>query len=99
MSDKEPSPTTKNIVSLQDVRFSVWAQFLQGSLASCGAVTVSNPFELIKTRLQIQGELMKSGVYVKAYRGMFHAISETVKREGFGVKGLQKVWMKEDEGG
>lgn len=75
----------------KEVRFELWAQFLQGSLASCGAVTVSNPFEVIKTRLQIQGELMKSGVYVKAYRGMTHAIMETIKREGLGVRGLQKV--------
>lgn len=86
MGDKPQTSTKK-----QEARFKLWAQFLQGSIASCGAVTVSNPFEVIKTRLQIQGELMKAGVYVKAYKGMFHAITETVKREGFGVKGLQKV--------
>lgn len=72
-------------------QFKLWAQFMQGSLASCGAVTVSNPFDLVKTRLQIQGELMRSGVYVKAYRGMFHVLLETVKREGLGIRGLQKV--------
>jgi solute carrier family 25 protein 34/35 len=33
------------------------------ALASCGAVTVSNPMEVIKTRLQLQGELQKRGVY------------------------------------
>jgi solute carrier family 25 protein 34/35 len=71
--------------------FTLLAQFLQGSLASCGAVTVSNPFELIKTRLQIQGELKRQGVYVPAYRGMLHAMLETLKREGIGITGLQKV--------
>lgn len=30
------------------------------SLACCGAVTVSNPFELIKTRLQLQGYPLES---------------------------------------
>lgn len=73
--------------------FTLFAQFLQGSLASCGAVTVSNPFELIKTRLQIQGELKRQGVYVPAYRGMLHAMVETIKREGLGVTGLQKVQL------
>ncbi|KAJ1949933.1 Mitochondrial oxaloacetate carrier protein, partial [Dispira parvispora] len=30
--------------------------FLAGGLAACGAVTFTNPWEVVKTRLQLQGE-------------------------------------------
>lgn len=33
--------------------------FSIGALAACGAVTFTNPFEVIKTRMQLQGELQK----------------------------------------
>jgi hypothetical protein len=41
----------------------LWKQSDQfaGALACCGAVTVSNPMEVVKTRLQLQGELQKAG--------------------------------------
>ncbi|KAI8824967.1 mitochondrial carrier domain-containing protein [Fimicolochytrium jonesii] len=32
-------------------------QFTCGALAACGAVTFTNPWEVVKTRLQLQGEL------------------------------------------
>jgi len=63
-------------------------QFLMGSIASCSAVTVSNPFEVVKTRLQLQGELQRQGVYVKSYRGMFHGLYMIFLNEG--IRGLQK---------
>lgn len=31
--------------------------FIAGGLAACGAVTFTNPIELVKTRMQLQGEL------------------------------------------
>lgn len=31
--------------------------FTAGALAACGAVTFTNPMEVVKTRLQLQGEL------------------------------------------
>jgi hypothetical protein len=34
--------------------------FIIGSLAACGAVTFTNPFEIVKTRLQLQGESLLS---------------------------------------
>jgi len=68
--------------------FSLPLQFLMGGLASCCAVTISNPFEVVKTRLQLQGELQKQGVYTKTYKGMFHAFGVIARHEG--LRGIQK---------
>jgi len=68
--------------------FSLPLQFIMGGLASCGAVTISNPFEVVKSRLQLQGELQKTGLYTKSYNGMFHAFQVIAKTEG--IRGIQK---------
>lgn len=36
-------------------------QFLSGSVAACGAVTVTNPFDMLKTRRQLYNELGSAG--------------------------------------
>uniref|UniRef100_T1ISE8 Solute carrier family 25 member 35 n=1 Tax=Strigamia maritima TaxID=126957 RepID=T1ISE8_STRMM len=48
-------------------------EFLFGGLAASGAVLFSNPAEVIKTRMQLQGELQKKGLYTKHYKNVFHA--------------------------
>jgi solute carrier family 25 protein 34/35 len=63
-------------------------EFVLGALASCGAVTVSNPMEVIKTRFQLQGELQKRGIYVVQYRNLSHAFLTIARNEG--IRGLQK---------
>lgn len=60
-------------ISIDNRQRSLKTQFVLGALASCGAVTVSNPMEVVKTRLQLQGELQKAGIYEKQYRGLTHA--------------------------
>lgn len=54
----------------------------EGALASIGATFFSNPFEVIKTRLQLQGELKKRGEYVVQYKGMFHGMAKVAREEG-----------------
>lgn len=44
--------------------------FLAGCLASCGAVAVTNPVDVIRTRLELQGELARGGTQL--YRGAIH---------------------------
>eukprot|EP00743_Colponemidia_sp_Colp-15_P008754 GILK01009542.1.p1 GENE.GILK01009542.1~~GILK01009542.1.p1 ORF type:complete len:309 (-),score=35.72 GILK01009542.1:159-1085(-) len=58
--------------------------FLAGAFAPVPAVLATNPIEVCKTRLQIQGQ---SGVQV-AYRGSFHALTSIVENEG--IFALQK---------
>jgi solute carrier family 25, member 34/35 len=57
--------------------------FIAGGLAACGAVTATHPFETVKIRLQLQGELQSADVAVKKYKGVFHGVGVIVKNEGF----------------
>ncbi|KAJ2081171.1 Mitochondrial oxaloacetate carrier protein, partial [Coemansia sp. S100] len=68
---------------------SIMFTWFAGSLASCGAVTFTNPFEVVKTRLQLQGELAKSTPnMVKPYHNVAQAFWVIGKNEG--LRGLQK---------
>lgn len=43
---------------------------------------------MIKTRLQLQGELAKRGTYTEKYRGTIHGFIQVAKHDG--IRGLQK---------
>ncbi|KAL8705691.1 MAG: hypothetical protein Q9201_001211 [Fulgogasparrea decipioides] len=60
--------------------------FIAGGIAACGAVTVTHPFETVKIRLQLQGELQSKQEAPRLYRGVFHGVSVIFKNEG--PKGL-----------
>ncbi|EPS42401.1 hypothetical protein H072_3568 [Dactylellina haptotyla CBS 200.50] len=62
--------------------------FIAGGLAACGAVTVTNPFEVVKTRLQLQGELAARSEVKKVYTGIFQALGLIYRTEG--LRGTQK---------
>lgn len=47
---------------------------------------MSNPFEVAKTRLQLQGELAKDGV--KVYNNALDVLAKTWRNEG--LRGLQR---------
>jgi solute carrier family 25 protein 34/35 len=50
-------------------------------------VTVSNPAEVAKTRMQLQGELAKGGSQ-KIYKGPLDVFAKTWRNEG--IRGLQR---------
>ncbi|KAI9849561.1 MAG: Mitochondrial oxaloacetate carrier protein [Thelocarpon superellum] len=56
--------------------------FIAGGVAACGAVTVSHPFETVKIRLQLQGELQSSAEAPRMYRGVFHGVRVIFLNEG-----------------
>ncbi|KAG9012933.1 Mitochondrial oxaloacetate carrier protein [Tulasnella sp. JGI-2019a] len=62
--------------------------FIFGGLAGCTAVTVSNPFEVAKVRLQLQGELTKAGEFTKVYKNAGDVLAKTWKHEG--IRGVQR---------
>ncbi|KAF9914726.1 Mitochondrial oxaloacetate carrier protein [Lobosporangium transversale] len=63
--------------------------FLAGGIAACGAVTITNPAEVIKTRLQLQGELMRQAPgTTKIYTNFAQAFVHIAKYEG--IRGLQR---------
>lgn len=63
-------------------------EFLLGGLAACGAGFFSNPLEVVKTRLQLQGELMARGMYTVRYKNVFHAFYAVAAADG--ISALQK---------
>ena len=65
-----------------------YSNFLLAGIGSIGATVFTNPLEVIKTRLQLQGELSKQGTYAKDYRGFLHAFYQVAKHDG--LRGLQK---------
>ncbi|KAF9934023.1 Mitochondrial oxaloacetate carrier protein [Mortierella alpina] len=63
--------------------------FLAGGIAACGAVTITNPAEVIKTRLQLQGELMRQAPgSTRIYTNFAQAFVHIGKHEG--IRGLQR---------
>ncbi len=53
-------------------------KFVFGGLSGCGATLIVQPLDLIKTRLQLSGELGGA----KAHRSTVHAIANVVRAEG-----------------
>ncbi|KAJ7999457.1 hypothetical protein DPEC_G00194630 [Dallia pectoralis] len=62
--------------------------FAMGALACCGACVFTNPLEVVKTRLQLQGELRARGSYQRHYRGVIQALCVVGRTDG--LRGLQK---------
>ncbi|XP_050178328.1 solute carrier family 25 member 34 isoform X1 [Myiozetetes cayanensis] len=59
-----------------------------GATAGCLACFLTNPLEVVKTRLQLQGELQAPGTYPRPYRGVLRAVGAVCRADGLG--GLQK---------
>ncbi|PLW15081.1 hypothetical protein PCANC_13068 [Puccinia coronata f. sp. avenae] len=68
--------------------------FVSGVLSACVAVTFTNPMEVAKTRLQLDGELMSKGS-PKTYTNPIDVLRKIVRNEGFRAcqKGLGAAYM------
>ncbi|KAK3838041.1 MAG: mitochondrial carrier domain-containing protein [Linnemannia gamsii] len=63
--------------------------FIAGGMAACGAVTITNPAEVIKTRLQLQGELTRQVPGSKRiYTNFGQAMAHILRYEG--IRGVQR---------
>ncbi|XP_968348.2 solute carrier family 25 member 35 [Tribolium castaneum] len=62
--------------------------FAIGGLAAAGASIFSNPFDMLKTRMQLQGELRARGQHTVHYKNVLHAAYVVAKTEG--IRGLQR---------
>ncbi|WWD20781.1 hypothetical protein CI109_105258 [Kwoniella shandongensis] len=79
-------PTPAKVVQAP---LNLWESFMCGGLAGCGAVTISNIPETMKTRLQLQGELQRHNPSApKVYNNVFDVFRKTWKHEG--IRGLQR---------
>lgn len=63
-------------------------EFVIAGAAACCAGVFTNPLEVVKTRLQLQGELQSRGVYTVHYKNAFHAFYVISKADG--ILALQK---------
>lgn len=68
-------------------RRSLLVEWMLAGSATMGACLVSNPFDMIKTRMQIQGELARLDPSQKLYRNPLQAFAHIARAEG--VRGLQ----------
>lgn len=71
--------------------------FVVGGLAGVGAGFFSNPFDVVKTRMQLQGELRAKGQHAVHYKNIPHAMYAIVKHDGFSAlqKGLvPALWFQ-----
>ena len=62
--------------------------FLAGGIATTGACFFTNPLEVVKTRMQLQGELQRRGQTKIQFRNPFQAFILISKSEG--IRGIQK---------
>ncbi|KAK4876383.1 hypothetical protein RN001_012805 [Aquatica leii] len=70
--------TTKNLSSRKEFKM----DFVIGGLAAVGSGFFTNPLELVKTRMQIQGELAARGQYSVQYKNFFNAGLVIAKHDG-----------------
>ncbi|XP_069502303.1 solute carrier family 25 member 35-like [Ambystoma mexicanum] len=59
-----------------------WMDFILSGLAGCAACLFSNPLEVVKTRMQLQGELCARGTYSTHYRNAFQAMYAIARKDG-----------------
>lgn len=72
-------------------------EILVGGFAAVTAGIFTNPLEVLKIRMQLQGELKKKGHHAIHYKNIFHASYVIVKNEGVAslLKGLvPALWVQ-----
>jgi solute carrier family 25 protein 34/35 len=72
-------------------------EFVLGGLAAVIANVFTNPLDVVKIRMQLQGELKARGQYTVHYRNVFHAGYAIAKSEGLVAlqKGLvPSIWQQ-----
>ena len=57
-------------------------EFVLGGVAACGAGFFTNPLEVAKTRMQLQGELKARGKYAVHYKNVVHAFYTIARVDG-----------------
>lgn len=63
-------------------------EFIIGGMAAASAGFFTNPLEVLKIRMQLQGELKAKGQHVVYYKNVFHAAYVVAANDG--LVALQK---------
>ncbi|KAJ1577483.1 hypothetical protein NDA11_002221 [Ustilago hordei] len=84
-------------IAAKPAKISTVEGFMTGALAAMTAVTITNPMEVCKTRMQLQGELMSSAPRLvsgqersgaRLYKSSLDCFTKTIKWEG--IRGVQR---------
>eukprot|EP00039_Didymoeca_costata_P031051 m.32894 g.32894 ORF g.32894 m.32894 type:complete len:319 (-) comp8464_c0_seq2:18-974(-) len=78
---------SKDVASKKKKR-GVFTDFVLAGSATSAAVIFTNPMEVVKTRMQMQGELQTGSKAGRHYRNVFHCFYETCRTEG--LRGIQR---------
>lgn len=65
-----------------DLQAAKTQEFFLGGTAAMMACVFTNPLEVVKTRMQLQGELAQRGTYKTHYRNFFHAFVTVARNDG-----------------
>lgn len=89
MATKPPSERTRTLTLPERL-------LLAGVSNSCGA-SVTNPIDVIKVRLQLQGELAAAGSGPREYRSVLGGLAHIVRQEGLGglFRGVAPAVLRE----
>ncbi|KAH9425228.1 hypothetical protein DERP_014665 [Dermatophagoides pteronyssinus] len=60
-----------------------WDELMLGGVGAAVAGFFTNPLDVIKTRIQLQGELQARGHYQVHYRNVFHGFYQMARNESF----------------
>jgi len=63
-------------------------EYVCGAMSGTAACVFTNPLDVVKTRLQLQGELQARGQHVVHYRNTLHAFYTIARNDG--ILALQK---------
>ncbi|KAJ3056776.1 Mitochondrial oxaloacetate carrier protein [Rhizophlyctis rosea] len=95
-----PASVAPTVIPVQNTLAQHARAFVLGALAACGAVTFTNPWEVVKTRLQLQGELESKAKLAAStsttplptrphpYNNAFSGLLTIFRNEG--IRGVQK---------
>ncbi len=80
-----------------DSKAPAWHGFAFSSMAPMMAVVFTNPFDVAKVRVQLQGELASRANVAKIYSSSFDCLKKTFAAEGLGgtQKGLSAAILRE----
>nr|XP_045005304.1 solute carrier family 25 member 34 isoform X1 [Jaculus jaculus] len=83
LTQAQPAPGTEAVKTVPPA-----VDLVLGASACCLACVFTNPLEVVKTRMQLQGELRARGTYPRPYRGLVSSVAAVARADG--LWGLQK---------
>jgi len=82
MTDKKPGIQQKDQKGLLDIKEGPITNFLMGGISAAVSKTIASPIEVVKLRIQNQGEMLKSGKLKEPYTSIGNCFARIASEEG-----------------